>query len=172
MGTIPRDIQVRSIIEHIAKTYNSTYLIHGSFGTKYFIEGSSDIDVLLFTKSPEVIYHRMCNEFKYDKLDHCEYSFNKSKSNVYYKINTVIQGIQTSFMIIPKEDEELFRKRKADENKVVYYFGFILYLLKYLHYKLNLITKPVYKGIKKIFFDIPFFHSLDYNYKNLYTYHK
>jgi hypothetical protein len=161
-------------IKYISNKYNAEFRIYGSFNTKLHIDKVSDIDVQLFTDEPYVLYHKLKNEINYRKIMQREYDYsmpckmNKCKGKgITYKINFVYEGVEISFMIINNKDKSFFIEENKEKDWIMYYFGFVLYIIKFIYYKLKLISKSLYKKIKYELFRFPLYTNYNIEFKDV-----
>ena len=158
-------------IEYLSKKYNTEFNIYGSFNTDLHRK-DSDIDIRFFSINPYVLYTNIKNEVNYRKLMKRTYKYdmpcegNRCKGiSTYYKINFLYHNVELSISIVDIKDKNFFIGQQHYNNIIMYYFGFILKLLKYLFYELKVISKSIYKKCKHLIFE----NHLIINYKSKYT---
>ena len=157
-------------IKYLADKNKCRFRILGSFNTYLHIENQSDIDIHFYTNNPYVVFHSLKNEIMYRKLmqrnyhyempciRHVEQQNTNSYNNlckgkgVMYKIDFIYKGVDISIMVIHNNDIPFFNGDLREKNRVIYYFGFLLYILKYIYYNMKLISKKLYKDIKRYIF--------------------
>lgn len=150
-------------LQYLANKYNCEMKITGSYGT-YLEFSESDIDCIFYCYEPSVVYHKLRSSFSTAdvKQNYLRCIFNETHISTVYKTNVVIhdknhpQGKDVSIMLIAMKDKQYFEKKLEILDKATYYFGFLLYILKVLYYKLHILPDDIYKKLKYAFFSFFF----------------
>jgi hypothetical protein len=161
------------LLKYLADKNNAEMKICGTFNTKYFIDNVSDIDVNFYSDNPYVVYHNLKNEIQYRKLMQRDFTYErpcgKDKCVGYgtlYKINFLYDNMDISIMIINNKDKIFFQNMDKENNSITYYYGFLIYLIKYIYYKLKLISKEIYKKFKVFIYTSPLIKKHQIKYKD------
>jgi len=128
--------------------------IYGSIKRFDYIADKSDIDVDIFTDNESSLINKLCNLLNMKKCD-----FNK----VLYKIddNNIVKGFKTKYenaekklkielSIYNNKNRQQIIKQHEKANNLPFFILFLLYILKYLYYKLGIISDIVYSNIKNV----------------------
>lgn len=147
-------------LKYLSEKYNFEFRIAGGFNTYLHIDDKSDIDIYLYTKNPYILYHNLKNELMYRKLMQRDYNYEMpcgshicKKKGTLYKLDFFYGGVDMSLMIIDNKDKPFFNGAIKERNILMYYFGFILAILKYIYYNFNIMSKKFYKKAKALFFN-------------------
>lgn len=150
----------------LAKRYDCNFRIHGSINTPLFLDGESDIDVMFYSNEPYVLLYKLKNDLQIRKVMQRNYSYEYTdpntgvitkNTNIIQKINLDYLNTNISISIIDEVDKPFFYYKIKHENWVIYYFGFLLYLIKKSYYRFKLMDKKTYKYIKEVIFKFPLY---------------
>jgi hypothetical protein len=142
------------------ENYLDTHLYYyGSIRRYDYDPNNSDIDAILFTNNEASSISQLQNWFHVSKSD-----FKKtvnylptSKRVVHghkftYKNNK--QNISTDILIYNTKDEELLKTDTLSKINVPVYITIIWLILKFLRYRVGILSRPMYIYLKKITLDI------------------
>lgn len=123
---------------------------YGSIQRLDFIYGKSDIDVDIFTDNETSTIQVLCNYLNIKKTSCVKFAFKINSTMIYgYKIKYVNadKNINAEFSIYNMQYKSIILK---DRNRYVpLYIVAILYIIKTMYYKLNILSKSTYKRCKR-----------------------
>ena len=150
-------------------------IFYGSIKRYDYFDKSSDIDIAIITENIKSTISKLKNFLKIDK-EKLKKIFQKFKKNE----NTIITGYK--FKYEDKENnfvfdiliyDEIYRKHIMNNineiNNLPKYMIFLLCIIKYLHYTLNLLTHDVFLNIKNFIFNCYFNNIINFSKKNFMT---
>lgn len=123
---------------------------YGSIQRLDFIFGKSDIDVDIFTENETSTIQVLCNYLNIKRTSCVKFAFKINSNMIYgYKIKYINsdKNINAEFSIYNMKYKNIILN---DRNRhIPLYIVAILYLIKTMYYKLNLISKHTYKRCKR-----------------------
>jgi len=125
---------------------------YGSIFRSDYIVGKSDIDIDIFTDNESSTIQFLCNFLNLKKSDfkRCVY---KIKTNVIngYKGNYKDEenGIDVEISIYNYRYRNLVTEEHDVSKSLPFYLTFILFIIKNLYYRLNILSKKAYKRCKR-----------------------
>lgn len=126
---------------------------YGSITRDDYIPGKSDIDVDIFTENESSTIHLLCNFLKIKKQD-LRKSLYKINNNMVYgykvKYNDEINNIDTEISVFNDKYKSSVVQDQAYGSDLPFYITFIIYIVKFLYYNLNIIPEKIYKNIKRL----------------------
>lgn len=139
------------------KNYLDTKLYYyGSIQRGDYFPNSSDIDVDIFTDNEQSTITKLQNFLSIEKheLKKFVYRLHKTNKVVYgYKVkyNDKTHNFSTELSIYNEKDKESVLQEHISKIDLPYFVGVLLYILKFLYYKLQIIPKETYFKFKKLF---------------------
>jgi predicted nucleotidyltransferase len=142
------------------KEYLETeFIFYGSIKRVDYFESNSDIDIAIITDNPTSMLAKIKNylNLKNRKIRKIYQSFNNYPSliNGYkltYKDNENNWGFDV--VIYNEKYRDMVMKDIFYINNLPFYITSILYILKFLYYKLNLISKSIFLEVKTRLFSL------------------
>jgi len=138
---------------------NTELLFFGSIKRIDFFENASDIDIIVITDNVNSLLSKLKNYLKVT---------NTSIQKIYQQFSIYDRGIVTGYKLKYKNDDDpnlvfdiliydeknrnVIMKNINDINNLPSYMILILYILKFLYYKLGLLTNYIYTNIKTYIF--------------------
>lgn len=139
-------------LDGFSKYINQELHFYGSIKRADFIAGKSDIDIDIFSDNPSSTIQLICNFLNLKRSD--------VKKFVYKIKNTMVYGYKAKYTDISDDIKiEISIYNSKYKNYVLYdrnygenlpfYIIFTLYIIKFLFYNLQIITKKTYKRCKR-----------------------
>lgn len=123
---------------------------YGSINRPDYIPGKSDIDIAIFTDNESSTIQLLCNFLDSKKKDFKKTVYKINSSMVYgYKsrFNDELNNIDVEIAIYDLKYKELVLR---DQNcNIPFYITILLLIVKTLFYNLKIISKKLYKRIKR-----------------------
>ena len=135
------------------KNYLDTNIYYyGSIQRYDYLPENSDIDVAIFCDNEDSVISKL--QYFLDKK---KSSFKKfihrlpQNGTVVYghKIKYVAQNFTVEFALYDEKDKDIVLEEKTTKNNIPFYVAFILYILKFLHYKLGIFSYNTFFNLKK-----------------------
>ena len=150
-------------------------IFYGSVKRYDYFDESSDVDIAVITENIKSTISKLKNYLKIDK-EKVKKIFQKFKKNE----NTIITGYKFKYEDEEKKFffdiliyDEIYRKDIMNNineiNNLPNYIIFLLCIIKYLHYKLNLLGHDVFLNIKNFIFNGYFNSTFNFSKKNFMT---
>ncbi len=139
-------------IKSLAYENNCYYRIYGSVINNHYFPEKSDIDIVFYCNEPQLILNKLKTRIYYSKITKNTYSILDKKKDICYKINFDYKNIPVSILLFPIKDFYVLENKIKNTSIVNWVFSYLLYILKYLYYNLQIMPKWLYKNIKKLFY--------------------
>jgi predicted nucleotidyltransferase len=141
------------------QNYLDTELIFfGSIQRSDFFTNSSDIDIIIISDNVKSILSKIQYYLHIDKKEikkiYQQYSLYDKGMNTGYKIKykDIFKNIEFDLLVYDEKYRKSVMQNVNDINNLPFYIISVLYILKYLHYTLQLIRKSVYNNWKCLLF--------------------
>lgn len=124
---------------------------YGSIKRTDYIPGKSDIDLAIFTDNESSTIQKLCNFLNVKKSDFKKTVYKINSNMVYgYKIQHEDESneINVEVAIYNNKYKELVLEDQINTT-LPFYITMVLYIVKLLFYNLKLISKEMYKRIKR-----------------------
>jgi|688.fasta_scaffold768409_2 predicted nucleotidyltransferase len=150
-------------------------IFYGSIKRYDYFDKSSDIDITVITDNIKSTMSKLKNYLKIDK-EKIKKIFQKFKKNE----NTIITGYKIKYENKEKNlvfdiliYDEMYRKDIMNNineiNNLPKYIVFLLCIIKYLYYTLNLLSHNTFLDIKNFIFNCYFNNMINFNKRNMMT---
>jgi hypothetical protein len=129
---------------------------YGSVQRSDYFPKSSDIDVDIFTDNEQSTISKIQNFVGVEKKEFKKFVYKLHKTNkiVYgYKVkyNDEAHSFSTEIAIYNEKDKKEVLEEHVSKIDLPYHVSCLLYILKFLYYKVQILPKPVYYYFKKLF---------------------
>jgi hypothetical protein len=131
---------------------NQTLYFYGSIKRSDFIQGKSDIDIDLFTENQSSTIQLVCNFLHIKRSDVKKFVYKINSNMVYgYKVKYEDKniGIKMEISIYNIKYKKIILEDRKYSECLPFYIIFVLYIIKFLFYNLNIISKKSYKRFKR-----------------------
>lgn len=146
-------------LQNLQEYIGRELLIFGSIRRCDFIKNYSDIDIAIITDNVPETLSKLKNFLGIDnrKLRKTVQRFNANNENklVYgYKLNIddYDNNLYLELLIYDEEYRNFVEKNIEITNNMPFYITYLMFFIKLLYYKLNIITKDMYILFKKFFY--------------------
>ena len=145
-----------------------TLIFYGSIKRIDYFNESSDIDITVITDNVNSVLIKLTNYLKIDKnkITKIYQKFNQEDKLIYgYKIKYIDEEKNLNFdiLVYNKKYSKEVLQNIYEINNLPFYVTFMLYILKTIYYKLNLISKKKFLDIKNFIFYMYFNKKINWN---------
>ena len=150
---------INKFFDDLTKYIDTKLYFFGSVQRNDYIHGSSDIDIDIFTDNIDSIINKIQHFLHVKKKKIKKIIWKNEKNNLFfngYKIyytNTEL-NFSVDFCIYDNKFKNDILNKHLNQIDIPYYISFILYIIKIIHYKLNIINYYTYKYLKNKIFSI------------------
>lgn len=129
---------------------------YGSVQRFDYLDGYSDIDLYIFTDNEKSTIHKLQHflEFENNEIKKIIINFKKGFDVVYghkVKYSNPEKNMNLEISVFDeKYKNTVLKHNQTKEEKITPFVSVVLYILKYLYYKINLISKNSYSYLKRI----------------------
>jgi hypothetical protein len=143
----------KEFFDKLKNYINLPIYFYGSIQRNDYFPGKSDFDIDIFTDNETSTIYQLCNLLNLQKSD-----FKKSV----YKVNDdVIHGYKVKYKdetkkfkmemgLYDEKFKEIVMKDHLKDFELPIYISVILIIIKFLFYKLEIISKETYKRLKRL----------------------
>ena len=134
---------------------NTQIYYYGSIQRSDYFPKSSDIDVDIFTNNESSTIAKLQNILGVEKYHFRKFLYKLNKTNIIVQGKKVQyedkdQGFRTEISIYSEKDKEFVLRDHNYKTVLPFYILYLLMILKYLHYTFGIITKDLYKYLKRL----------------------
>ena len=138
--------------DNLSNYIDKPIYFYGSIQRPDYIPENSDIDIDIFTDNETSTIQLLCNYLNI-KREHFKKTIYKINSNVAYgyktKYEDEVNKINVEISIYNEKYKNIVLNDHENCRYLPFYVTIILYIIKVLFYKLNIISKKTYKRLKQ-----------------------
>ena len=138
--------------DNFSQYMNQPLYFYGSIKRSDFIPGKSDIDIDMFTDNESSSILLICNYLNIKRSDIKKIVYKIGSTVVYgykTKYNDTLNDIDVEISIYNNRHKSIVLQDHNKCDLLPFYIMFILYIIKFMFYNLNLISKKTYKRCKR-----------------------
>lgn len=137
---------------NLSQYIDTTLLYYGSIQRSDYIPGKSDIDILIFTDNEHSVM---------TKMRHFLHVLKKEFKKVVWQLGDIMthgyklkyinddEQIIAEFSIYNNKYKDIILKEYTNKFSLPFYITLLLYIIKWLHYKLCILTDKQYSSSKR-----------------------
>ena len=145
--------QQKIFFERLSLYIDKPLHFYGSIRRQDYIPGKSDIDLDIFTENESSTIQLLCN-FLGVKKNNFKKTVYKINSFMVYgykgKYEDEINNINLEISVYNIKYKALMLAEHNNDLHYPFYVTILLFIIKYLYYNLSLITKKMYKRMKRL----------------------
>jgi tRNA nucleotidyltransferase (CCA-adding enzyme) len=153
-NTLPEHIYL--FLQSMRNYIDKQVYYYGSVQRFDYLDGHSDIDLYIFTDNEKSTIYKLQHflEFENNEIKKIIINFKKGFDVVYgYKVkySNTEKNMNLEISIFDeKYRDTVLKHNETKEEKITPFVTIVLFILKYLYYKINLISKNAYSYLKRI----------------------
>jgi hypothetical protein len=143
----------RNFFDRLRNYIDKPIYFYGSIQRDDYFPGKSDFDIDIFTDNESSTIYALCNFLNLKKSDF--------KKSVYKVKNTIIYGYKVKYTdeasnvkmemgLYNEKFKSIIMKDHLKDFYLPFYISIILVFIKFLFYKLQIISKETYKRLKRL----------------------
>jgi hypothetical protein len=143
---------VKRFFYNLGEYLDTTLLYYGSVQRFDYIPGKSDIDVLIFTNNEYSTITKMQHYLHVNKTEFKKVVWQLGDSMTYgYKLQYIhpTEQIIAEFSIYNNRFKDIIHPEYTNKLVLPLYITCLLYIIKFCHYKIQIVTKKQYSTIKR-----------------------
>jgi predicted nucleotidyltransferase len=159
MNNIREDLprSVKDFFYNLKNYLDTDLYFYGSINRQDYIHGKSDIDVAIFTDNEYSVMNKL-HGILYSKKDDFKKVIWKLEGKIIYgfkiKCNpNLLNGAECEIAIYNNDFKEHLLNEFERNDRIPILVSIIIYILKFLHYNIPLISRDVYVKLKRIIFN-------------------
>ena len=155
----------RRFFDRVSEYLDTKIYFYGSIQRYDYFPGYSDIDVYVFTDNVKGTLAKLQNFLSIgpDEIRKFVYKLHSSNKIVKgHKIEYHKDGLKVEFTVYNVSDKEAALNDKKGHDDLPTYMLILLIILKFIYYKLGLITSSLYKNLKNLVLHGDFDHRRDF----------
>jgi hypothetical protein len=139
---------------HGLKTYlDRSIYYYGSVLRPDYVDGESDVDILVFSDNIDSTLSQICQYLRVDRDDVKKTIWHLNQAHLIHGYKLQYSDANKHVNIEISVFNERNQKEIIDDHLSVLslpaYILYLLYIVKFLHYRLHLISKPMYNILKR-----------------------
>jgi hypothetical protein len=148
----------KQFFNKLAQYLDTKLYFYGSIQRSDYFPGSSDIDVDIFTDNMNSTISKMQHFFhversKFKKFVYKLHTSNKVVHGYKFKYKKPESRLQIEFSIYDENYKENVLLEHTSKSVLPFYISYLLIVLKFFYYQLNIIPKEYYKYLKSVVMD-------------------
>ena len=145
---------VQNFFEDLSKYLNTKLYFYGSVQRLDYIQNESDIDVDIFTDNEKSMITKMQHFLNVEKSNFKKVVLKiHNKHNIVYgyklKYTDLVNNFKVEFSIYNEKYKVYVLESHLSKTNIPFYASWMLIFIKYLYYKLNIISKDYFLYLKK-----------------------
>ena len=144
---------VKAFFYELSEYLDAKLYFFGSVQRSDFVPGKSDIDIALFTDNEQSLMNKMQHFLHVDKNDFEKVIWIINETTTYgYKVKYINEkdNIQSEFCIYNNKFKDIILNDHITKLDLPIYVSILLYILKFLYYKLSIFDKKTFAYFKRL----------------------
>jgi len=143
---------VINFLNNLSEYLQTPFYFYGSVQRSDFFPGYSDIDIDIFTYNEKALINTLSNYLQIDKKDFKKIIWQNDKKKIIYGYKYYYQNeslnIRLEFSIYNEKYKKYVLESHEYKTNLPLYIVIMLYLLKFIYYKLQMIDSKMYRKYK------------------------
>jgi predicted nucleotidyltransferase len=142
----------KHFFDNLSNYLDTKMYFFGSIQRSDYFPNSSDIDVDIFTDNEPGTIMKIQNLLNIDRTSVHKFVYKLDSSNkmVYgHKVQYKDEHLATEFLIFNEKDKQNVIRDHSSKFVLPFYISYLLVILKFMYYKLQLLPKNLYVKVKR-----------------------